>query len=311
MLYKKFKNLNLSTLGCGGMRLPTDETEQICEEKAAELIDYAYKNDVNYYDTAFFYHAGASEGFLGKTLNKFPRDTWYLADKFPGNFMEYENGKLEMDVTDMGMDKRTYNTPAEIFEHQLKQCGVDYFDFYLLHNVSESTYELYTNEELGIINYLLEQKKTGRIKHLGFSTHGRYETIDKFLNLYDCFEFALMQLNYLDWTLQEAGRKYDVLTKHGVPVFVMEPVRGGFLAEPGEDAKALLKTARPDDTPVSWAFRFLQSLPNVFVVVSGMSTMEQLKENIEIFSRKDLMPEHEKDLLKKVVDGMASFVPCT
>jgi len=120
-----------------------------------------------------------------------------------------------------------------------------------------------------------------------------------------------MQLNYLDWTLQEAGKKYDVLTKHGLPIFVMEPVRGGLLAAPGEEAEALLKASRPNDTPASWAFRFLQSLPNVYVTVSGMSNMEQLKENIETFSKSDPMTDSEKAILQQIVDNMASFVPCT
>ena len=312
MIYKDFKGLKLSTLGLGGMRLPTDEkTEKIDEKKATELIEYAYNNGINVFDTAYFYHDGDSEGMFGKALAKFPRDTWYIADKWPGNMIDVVDGKLVVDIEWSSMGKKTFNNPAEIFEHQLKSCGVEYFDFYMLHNVAESTYELYTDSKLGVIDYLIKQKEAGKIRHLGFSTHGRYETIDKFLNEYDCFEFALMQLNYLDWTLQEAGKKYEVLTKHGIPLFIMEPVRGGLLAAPGEKAEALLKAARPNDTPVSWTFRFLQSLPNVYVVVSGMSTMEQLKENIEIFSKNDPMPDSEKALLQQVVDGMASFVPCT
>jgi len=188
---------------------------------------------------------------------------------------------------------------------------VEYFDFYLLHNLAESTYDIYTDEKLGIVSYLREQKEKGRIKHLGFSTHGRYETIDKFLKHYDCFEFVMMQLNYLDWSLQEANRKYEVITKHGLPVFVMEPVRGGLLAAPGKDAEALLKASRPHDSFASWAFRFIKSLPNVSVVISGMSTLEQVKENITIFGESDIMPESEKAILQNVVNSMASFVPCT
>jgi len=312
VIYKEFKNLKLSTLGFGAMRLPTDEkTKKIDEEKATEMIEYAYNNGVNFFDTAFFYHGGESERILGKALSNFPRDTWYYASKFPGNFMSYEDGKLLFDAEWAGMKKMTFNNPAEVFEYQLKNCGVDYFDFYMLHNISESTYDIYTNERLGIIDYLLEQKDAGRIKHLGISTHGRYETIDDFLTIYVCFEFALMQLNYLDWTLQEAGKKYDVITKHGLPILVMEPMRGGKLAAPGEEAEALLKAARPDDTPASWAFRFLQSLPNVMISVSGMSTMQQLKENIETFSNSDPMSDPEKALLQQIVDNMASFIPCT
>ena len=312
MIYKDFKGINLPALGFGGMRLPqTESSGPICKKTVEEMVEYALNNGVNYFDTAFFYHAGESEIVLGEVLSKYPRDTWYIADKFPGNFMKYEDGKLAMDLTSMGMDTRVYNTPKEIFEHQLKTCGVEYFDFYMLHQVAECTYDIYNNEELGILNYLLEEKKAGRIKYLGFSSHGRYETIDKFLTKYNCFEYVMIQLNYLDWTLQEAGKKYDVLVKHNIPVFVMEPVRGGLLAAPGKEAEALLKEARPNDTPVSWAFRFLQSLPGVVTTISGMSNMEQLKENIEIYKSSDPTTESEKALLQKIVDGMASFVPCT
>jgi len=179
MIYKDFKNLKLSTLGFGAMRLPTTkEPEKIDEEKATELFEYAYNNGVNLFDTAFFYHGGESESLLGKVLDKFPRDTWYLADKFPGNMMDYEDGKLLFDAEWAGMEKMTFNDPLEVFEHQLKNSGVDYFDFYMVHNIAESTYDLYTNEKLGIVKCLVEQKKAGRIKHLGISTHGRYETID-------------------------------------------------------------------------------------------------------------------------------------
>jgi len=312
MIYREFKGLKLSTLGYGGMRLPTYEKEgKIDREKAAELLEYAYKNGVNFFDTAFFYHGGESELVLGEELKKYPRDTWYLADKFPGNFISMVDGKMLFDAEWAGMEKMTFNNPAEVFEYQLRNCGVEYFDFYMLHNITESTYDMYTDEEVGIVSYLRGEKKAGRIKHLGFSTHGRYETIDKFLDHYDCFEFALMQLNYLDWSLQEANKKYDVLTKHNIPVLVMEPVRGGLLAAPGDEAEKALKAAKPGDTPASWAFRFLQSLPNVYVTVSGMSTMEQLKENIELFSKNDPLEDSEKALLQQIVDGMATFVPCT
>jgi len=312
MIYNEFKGLKLPALGVGGMRLPTiGDSGPICEKSTAEMVEYAINNGVNYFDTAFFYHAGESEQVLGRVLKKYPRESFYLADKFPGNFMEYVDGKLAMDVTSMGMDKRTYNTAKEVFEHQLKTCGVDYFDFYMLHQVSEITYDLYTNEEFGLIDYLLEEKKAGRIKYLGMSSHGRYETIDKFLTKYDCIEYVMIQLNYLDWTLQEAGKKYEVLKKHGKPIIIMEPVRGGLLAAPGKEAEAILKKARPNDTPVTWTFRFLQSLPEVVTTVSGMSNMEQLKENIEIFNKHDPTSDAEKALLQQVVDGMASFVPCT
>jgi predicted aldo/keto reductase-like oxidoreductase len=222
--------------------------------------------------------------------------------------MRYRNGRLELVGYLSGL---ALSSPADIFEEQLEKCGVDYFDFYLLHNFCETAYDFYTDEDLGVVEYLLAQKEAGRIRHLGFSAHARAETIDKFLNWKDCFEFVQIQLNYLDWTLQDAKRKYEVITNHGIPVIVMEPVRGGRLASLNEKAEAMLKQARPNDSIASWAFRFLQSLPNVQVVLSGMSTMEQIVENVKLFSEPDPTTEGEKELLQQVVDTMVDLVPCT
>lgn len=309
MIYKPFHNLNISQLGMGNMRLPTSgERGPIDEEKAREIIEYAYENGINYFDTAYRYHNGESEIFVGKVLNQYPRESWYLASKMPGHMMHYNNGKLEFAGYLSGLQK---TSPADIFEEQLEKCGVDYFDFYLLHNLCETSYDFYTDEDLGVVEYLLEQKKAGRIRHLGFSAHGRAETIEKFLNWKDCFEFAQIQLNYMDWTLQDAGKKYEVLTNHGIPVIVMEPCRGGRLASLNEEANNMLKKARPNDSIASWAFRFLQSLPNVQIVLSGMTTMEQLKENIGIFSKFDPATEDENKLLQQAVSTMVNLVPCT
>ena len=309
MIYKPFQNLSLSLLGMGNMRLPTvGEHGPIDERKARELIEYAYEHGVNYYDTAYRYHNGESEQFVGRVLGQYPRDTWHIATKMPGHMMRYQNGRLEF----VGyLSGHTMALPADIFEDQLERCGVSYFDFYLLHNVCETAYDFYTDEELRVVEYLLEQKKKGRIRHLGFSAHGRADTIEKFLNWKDCFEFAQIQLNYLDWTLQDAGKKYEVITNHGIPVIVMEPCRGGKLATLGEQATKMLKNARPNDSVASWAFRFLQSLSNVSVILSGMTTMEQLKDNIDTFSKQGPITEKEKELLQKVVAAMANMVPCT
>ena len=311
MVYKQFKDKMISTLGLGCMRLPQIGTGlggPIDEKKATEMIEYAYHNGINYFDTAYGYHGGQSERLVGKVLNQLPRDTWHLASKMPGHMMTYKDGKLDFIGYMVGSK---VERPTQIFEEQLEKCGVDYFDFYLLHNVCESSYDFYTNEELGVVDYLLEQKKAGRIKHLGFSSHGRAETIDKFLNTYDCFEFAMIQINYLDWVLQDAKSKYEVITKHGIPVLAMESCRGGALASLGPEAEAILKKARPDEPVVHWAFRFLQSLPNMQVVLSGMSTMEQLKDNIALFSDPDPATEEDKALLMDVVKTMADIVPCT
>lgn len=309
MIYKAFGDLSLSWLGMGNMRLPTTgDRGPIDEKKAAEIIEYAYEHGVNYFDTAYRYHGGESEPFVGKVLGQFPRESFYLATKMPGHMMRFENGKFEFFGLLAGYPSAS---PAEIFEMQLQKCGVDYFDFYLLHNLCETSYGFYTDEDLRVVEHLLEQKKAGRIRHLGFSAHGRADTIDRFLNWKDCFEFAQIQLNYMDWVLQDAAGKYEVLTKHGIPVIAMEPCRGGSLASLNAEGNAMLKKARPSDTIASWAFRFLQSLPNVRVVLSGMTTMEQLKENIRTFSEAAPTTEAEKELLRQAIATMMDRVPCT
>ena len=308
MIYNSFKDLQLSSLGMGNMRLPVTGSGEIDEKQAMEMIEYAYSSGINYYDTAYVYHGGESERFIGRALKQFPRDSWYLASKMPGHMMRYENGKFAFSAFLSGMKPKT---PSEIFEEQLEKCQVDYFDFYLLHNVFESSYDFYTDENIGIAEYLLEQKKAGRIKHLGLSSHATAETIDNFLNWKDGFEFVQIQLNYLDWVLQDAAKKYEVITKHNIPVIVMEPCRGGKLASLDGAAGALLKNARPDDSYASWAFRFLQALPNVAVVLSGMSNMDQLKDNVSTFSKFDPVTEEEKALLSEVIKTMMDLVPCT
>jgi len=292
------------------MRLPTIEGQgdKIDQIKAQSMVDYALANGINYFDTAYRYHTGESELFLGRALSRYPRDSYYLATKMPGHMMEYNNGQYHFTGLLASFPSRS---PAEIFEEQLAKLQTDYFDFYLLHNVCETSWDFYTNEEINVIPYLLKQKELGRIRHLGFSAHGRAETIDKFLTKYNCFEFVQIQLNYLDWVLQEAGQKYEVITRHGLPVISMESVRGGRLVNLPAASEMLLKNERPDDTVASWAFRFLQSLPNVQVVLSGMSTMDQLKENIATFSKNDPTSPEERELLNEVIKPLLELVPCT
>jgi len=315
MLYRQFKDKKVSQLGMGNMRLPTEgERGPIDEVKARELIEYAYGQGINYFDTAYRYHGGKSETFVSSVLRQYPRDSWYLATKMPGHMMQYKNGRIE----GIGyLANETITSLDQIFEDQLKRCGVDYFDFYLLHNVCETAYDFYTNEELGVVDYLLAQKKAGRIRHFGFSAHGRPETIEKFLAWSDsrfpggCLEIAQIQLNYLDWTLQDARGKYEILTKRGIPVVAMEPCRGGKLASFDEKVNALFKAARPDDSIASWAFRYLKSLPNVQVTLSGMSSLEQLKDNLRNFSEPSSLTDEENAILQKVVASLVDLIPCT
>ncbi len=297
MIYKELCGERISRLGMGNMRLPTKGegmNAPIDEEKAQEIIDFVFANGVNYYDTAYMYHGGESERFIGRALKKYPRERYFLASKMP-------NGPLET------------RTPEDVFEEQMQKCGVDYFDFYLVHNVSEGSIGTFTDPEKGVIPFLIEQRKKGRIRHLGFSSHSRPDTLEKFMDAYDCFEFTQIQLNYLDWELQDAKRQYEIISSHGIPVWVMEPCRGGRLASLSKRADALLKAAEPERSVASWAFRYVASLPNVGVILSGMTQLDQARDNVKTFSEEPGLTEEEQATLAKALDMMRSEinVPCT
>lgn len=293
MIYREFKGKSLSRLGFGLMRLP-EKDGRIDEELTEKMIALAIENGVNYFDTAFPYHGGMSEVVAGKILAKYPRDSYYLATKFPGH-----------QIAD------SYNA-EEIFETQLRKCGTDYFDFYLLHNVYEKSLEVYSDKRWGIIDYLKKQREAGRIKHLGFSSHGRLDNLREFLDLYgDDMEFCQIQLNYLDWTLQGAKEKYDLLCKRGIPVWVMEPVRGGRLAKLGEVPEKIFASMREGASDASFAMRFLQRLDGVGVVISGMSSLEQVEDNLKTFAQADPLTDAETDKLFEIAEGMKNSLPCT
>lgn len=294
MIYSDFQDKKLSLLGFGAMRLPTREDGSVDEELVRNMTKYAMDNGVNYFDTAFPYHGGHSEIVMGNILREYPRDSYYLATKYPGHQIS-----------------SSYN-PAEIFEEQLKKCGVDYFDFYLLHNVYENSMDVYLDPKWGIIDYFKEQKRLGRIKHLGFSAHAKLKGLEQFLDACgDDMEFCQIQLNYLDWTLQDAKGKYELLTERGISVFVMEPVRGGKLASLDAESEAKLKHHRPDESIPAWGFRFLQGLPNVKMVLSGMSNMEQMVDNVKTFTEERPLSNQEADLLLEIAEGMKNSIPCT
>ncbi len=293
MITKPFEDLQISMLAFGAMRLPQTADGKIDQAAVEEMTDYAMAHGVNYYDTAYPYHEGLSEGSICKALSKYPRSSYFLADKFPGH-----------QIAD------TYY-PEEIFEEQLKKCGVDYFDFYLLHNVYENSLDVYMDPKWGILPYFLEQKKNGRIKHLGFSCHGRPETMQRFLDYAgDEMEFCQIQLNYLDWTLQGADKKVELLNRYNIPIWVMEPVRGGRLCDLKEHNEKL-KALRPDESIASWSFRWLQTVPGVTTVLSGMSNLEQMKDNIRTFSEGNPLSEEEKQMLVDLGQTMQDSVPCT
>jgi len=297
MVYRKFQDMELSALGMGCMRLPVIDGDDARpdEAAAAEMVARAMERGVNYYDTAWGYHGGNSEIVLGKALANYPRESFYLADKFPGYDLS-------------NMDK-----VEEIFEAQLKKCGVDYFDFYLFHNVCEMNIDAYLDPKYGILDYLLKQKEKGRVRHLGFSAHGALPVMERFLDAYgQHMEFCQIQLNYVDWTFQDAKGKVDLLNRRGLPIWVMEPVRGGRLARLSEAEAAPLKALRPEESVPAWAFRFLQGIPGVTVTLSGMSNMEQLQGNIATFEAEKPLNQAELEALLETAKRMTDTAfPCT
>ena len=300
MFYRDFQGEKLSALGLGCMRLPCIDGKEENPDQAAtqEMVDYAIENGINYYDTAWGYHYGKSENVIGEALSKHDRSNFYLASKFPG------------------YDHSNFAKHEEIFEKQLEKCKVDYFDFYLFHNVFEGNIDKYVNDDEGLREYLLAQKAAGRIKHLGFSIHGSQEVLLKFLEAHgDIVEFCQIQLNYLDFEFQDAKSKVEELNKRGIPIWVMEGLRGGKLAQSCLGAEEKLAEKRPEYTPANWAFSFLQTVPGVTMILSGMSDMEQLRQNIEFFSEEKKLTEDELNIL---IDAAAEdtkakegTVPCT
>lgn len=298
MMYRDFQDVKLSALGMGAMRLPVvdGDDSKIDEAAAFAMVDEAMARGVNYYDTAWGYHNGNSELVMGKALARHPREKFYLATKFPG-----------YDLSNMGKVE-------EIFEKQLEKCQVEYFDFYLFHNVCEMNIDAYLDPKYGTFDYLLAQKKNGRIRHLGFSAHGDYDVMKRFLEAYGKdMEFCQIQLNYLDWDFQDAKRKVELLNQWNIPVWVMEPLRGGKLASLAPKDEAKLKALRPDEGIPAWAFRYLQSIPSVVVTLSGMSNMEQMKDNIATFEMDKPLNETELETLHAIAQGMVKKIvlPCT
>lgn len=300
MIYRDFQGEKLSMLGFGTMRLPLipggKETD-IDQEQVNEMVRLAFEGGVNYFDTAYPYHGSCSEIAIGKALADYPRESYNLADKYPGHQLT---------------SKAKAQHPSIIFEDQLKKCGVEYFDYYLMHNVNEYSLQFYADKELGFVDYFVEQKKLGKIRHLGFSCHGTVENMREYLELYaEHMEFCQIQLNYLDWTLQDAEGKIKLLEEYNIPVWVMEPVRGGKLARLDEKTTEMLYSLRPEESTAAWCFRWLQTVPKPTMVLSGMSDIEQMKDNIKTFSEEKPLNEGEINTLYEIADVLRNSIPCT
>ncbi len=293
MKYKQFKDLELSRLGMGNMRLPStnpaDPSAPIDYVEAHKIIDHAYEEGINYFDTAYVYNNGDSERCLGEAMKKYPRDSFYLATKF--------NIRANPDY-------------KAVFAEQLERLQTDHIDFYLIHCLMDGNYTQYV--ESGAIEYFLQMKEEGKITYLGFSSHASVETLEKFAD-HHVWDFAQIQLNYFDYYYGSAKDEYEVLASRNIPVVVMEPVRGGKLASLTPESEGILKALRPDWSVASWALRFVKRLPAVQVVLSGMSNMDQIIDNLATFSEDGELSDEEMATLKEAADKFRSQiqVPCT
>jgi len=296
ILTKEYAEKNIPMLGFGAMRFPTLNKE-IDVQQLTEMVDYYMANGMNYFDTAWFYHSGESEAALRETLVKrYPRDSFTLVDKLP-------LWKCET-AADM----------QRIFETQLERCGVDFFDIYLLHNQEAKHDDMAV--EYGAYELMKELKASGKAKHIGFSFHGNAETLEKILTERPEMECVQLYLNYYDWTL-DGKQLYEICRKHGKQVIVMGPVRGSGLSQLPQDVTKILKDANPTASESSWALRWCGSVDHadrgIMVTLSGMSNMEQLKENVELFKNFKPLTETEYAVIDKVVEGLKKYpkIGCT
>ncbi|MGS0972732.1 MAG: aldo/keto reductase [Candidatus Izemoplasmataceae bacterium] len=285
------KEEQVSLLGFGCMRFPEKDGE-VDFDLTKKMMDYAMERGVNYIDTAYPYHGGKSEVIVRELLIDKPRSSYFLADKLPL------------------WDCKTKEDVVRIFHEQLEKTGVEYFDFYLIHAVNKERYD--QTIELGVLEILEQFRDEGKLKNIGFSFHDDLETFKKWVDLYE-WDFVQIQLNYMDIEHQQGIEGYQILTEKGIPVIVMEPVKGGSLAKFNQKVEQKLIDREPNKSIASWAFRYVGSLPNVKVILSGMSNFEQVKDNIETFTHFDSLNEDESKLIMEVREDLLKLeeVPCT
>lgn len=277
----------VSLLGFGCMRFPLDAQGNIEEKEAEEMLDTAIKSGVNYIDTAYRYHNGDSEPFVGRVLNKYPRDSYYLATKLP---IWMVNAPEDVD---------------RIFEEQLERLDKEYVDFYLIHALDKERFE--TMKKFGVLERLEQKRAEGKFRYLGFSFHDEEDVFEEILSYYN-WDFCQIQFNYMDTDIQAGLRGYEFAKEKGVPMVIMEPVKGGMLSSLPSDVEEDFRKERPDNSIASWALRFVGSFSNVKVILSGMSSMEQVKDNLGIFSDFQPLSEREKELVDKSARDMKAKV---
>ncbi len=289
MKYRTMDKLGVSPslLGFGCMRFPKKEDGTIDEAEAERMLDHAIQSGVNYIDTAYPYHGGKSEPFVGRVLKKYNREDFYLATKLPiWNINSLEEAK-------------------EIFESQLKRLDVDYVDFYLLHGLDKTKFEKVL--DLHILDYLEDMREAGKIRFIGFSFHDDYDAFKEILDYRD-WDFCQIQFNYVDTEIQAGMKGYELAEKRNVPLVIMEPVKGGSLSVLPADIAKKFKDVNPDASISSWALRYVGSLPNVKVVLSGMSTYEQVEDNLATFGDFKELNESELLLIQDVAKAIKAKV---
>ena len=297
----------VSLLGYGMMRLPTNN-RAINQDMVNQEVDYALAHGVNYFDTAPVYHGGRSEEAVGIALSRHPRDKYFVATK----------------LSNFGRDQWNLDSAKKMLKSSMEKLKVDYIDYYLLHSVGGKGPDEFKArfEENGIVEFLQEERKAGRIRNLGFSFHGSIETFDYLIDNNGDFEwdFVQIQMNYIDWRHADTRRGntdaeylYNKLEKAGIQCVIMEPLLGGRLANVPDDVRSMMKEVRPSDSPARWAFRWVGSYPNVLTVLSGMTTMEVLKENVATYAPLEACTESENALMTKIADKMngVPVIPCT
>ena len=293
---RRYKNtrLTLPMLGFGMMRLPRLDPERpdIDYATVEKQIRRALEAGVNYFDTAYFYHNGLSEKCAGDLLSKFPRDSYYLASKMPVRAL-----RKEADV-------------ERIWKEQLAKCKTQYFDFYLVHNLNKARWQ--DTIRFHVYEFLKQKQKEGKIRKLGFSFHDRPEVLETIAKAHP-WDFAQIQLNYLDWDFYRSREQYEILRKYNIPVIIMEPLKGGALAALNPEAAAVLRQADPKASIASWAFRYAGSLPDVICILSGMTLTEHLEDNIKTFTGFKPLSRDEYAVIGKAlaVYRKKTTVPCT